>query len=249
MADTSKSDVLREWIDKKLDDKYNYMLDSKVKQDFEDFCKTHPQSICSYQLHGKIIDERLVARGLDPRTYGRKKRKKRLPSANTDLSSDITPEPVPETSTDPNKPNQPKIKSSTTGDSTIPEITQDEFNEVFTDESTGEFFGGFWLMSRAFAPKMPTLDEARKQSIGKMARPIFNKYFRGNSAVLIIAATILTMYLGDIAKARNAQKKEDETKKAEQEEHGRSNKLSCKYCKEEFSSSELPVHERKCPKK
>lgn len=252
-SNQTKSDALRDHISKNLDNKYDYSSKSKRGNDVTDFMKAHPH-FGKYddkkerdrvsKLHNQILKEILKNRNIDARSVGLEK-KPFAPKINSDMVSEITPDPQ---SSDPKQPTLPPGQSSTTPgttgtDTTIPPIIPPNQNEHMTSEMVSAFFNACFISIRIAYPELEALTDKEKESLGQMWLPGFKKYLTENWAYvgLPLMAT-LGMFAPKISQARKKHKEIKEKEDAQNKVEDR----TCKYCSQLFPVKKLAAHEERC---
>ena len=94
----SLADLLRNHVNQKLSDKFDYSVSANRKADIESFIEQNKSQLDKNQIkvvairpsHTRILDECLKNKGIDPSSLGRVSKK---PKFNSDLNPVITPEP------------------------------------------------------------------------------------------------------------------------------------------------------------
>lgn len=252
----SQADLLRDHINLKLDQNFDYSQSSNVSADLKSFLEKNKDKKYNFKAvrpsHSRILNQCLKNRDIDPKSIGRKTKKLRF---NTDLASKITPKPV-----------EGKV-DSTTAEKKPPTYYDKDGKPIavaqapiryehFDAKGVSASLNAFYLMMRVAYPELELLSEDEKNSLGNMWLPAFQRYLTENWAYIgIPLLATFGIMLPKIAEARkkNKAKKEEtpETQKASREEQERKSDVKkCEWCKNQFTKWEdLKVHKRTCNKK
>jgi len=169
----SLADTLRNWINQKLDENYDYSLASNRKMDLANFVSANPKlktdKIKARPSHDRVLTNLLKLRGIDPRVLGRKVKAPKY--YGSDLAAKITPEPQAG-AVEPKKETEQKIHAgvSTTAGVT-PQVPQMYMN--FTEDGVAASFNALFLMFRLDYPDLELLTENEKKALGTMWLPAF----------------------------------------------------------------------------
>lgn len=202
MKDISIGDLLRDYIDKLLDDDYDFSYASKRREAMHTFCELHkdkgfkPEIIRTY--FRKILTKCLREKGQDPRPTGAGKKGLRFVP---DMQAYIQPEPQPEAYSPEKVPEEQEQKP----------LALKPIIENISNESIGAFFAGLFFFLKIWYTELEGLTEQEKESLAEMWKPAFQKYLSEKFA-LIVVPTIATigMFAPKLYKARKL-KKEKET--------------------------------------
>jgi len=189
MAKTKSSlaDLLRNHINQKLGENFDYSLASNRKQDIEFFINVNTKNLDKSQLniktirpsHNTVLDECLKNKGIDPRSLGRKTK---APKFSGDLNPVITP--MPQSGT---VDSAPKIKAPVApqvGVITPQGLVVQQAPQVFDEKSVSATLNAIFLMFRLSYPDLELLTNEEKDSLGKVWLPAFNKYLTDNWALI-----------------------------------------------------------------
>lgn len=260
----TQSDLLREHIGLKLDQKYDYSLASNCSADISSFVEKNPdRKFNTKQVrpnHYKILNQVLKERGIDPKAIGRKTKTLKF---NSDLNANITPNPVQGKVENKNQPDseQKKIKLDKDGKPiTETNAAPPPHNyEHFDAEGVGATFQAFLMMFRIALPEMEGLTPEEKQTLGRMWLPAFQRYLTENWAYIGVPFMgTMGMLLPKIVEARKKHKENEKnkernqlTEKANLEEKERNENLGfpCPYCKKKFTEVALQHHKPNCTEK
>jgi len=178
----SLADLLRNHIREQLAQNYDYSLKSNRKADIEIFIQRNQKDLDKKQTsntirpsHGKILDESLKNKGIDPASLGRVSKKPRF---NSDLKPNITPEPQAGKldSTPPPKGGVPVPQGGVV--QVVP--------ETFDTKAVSASINSLYLMLRTVYPDLELLSDEEKDSLGALWKSAFNKYLTDNFAEIII---------------------------------------------------------------
>lgn len=261
-ANKSQADLLRDWINLKLDQKYDYSSSSNITADIKSFCVQKKQNEKSVRpSYNRILNQCLKNRNISLDTLGRKTRK---PKFNKSLQSKIEPSPVGEiTPTKTGKDEKGVVTTKTIqyyDKEGRPIITKPVHDwENFDAEGVGATLNAFFIMVRITYPELEALTDEEKKSLGRMWLPAFQRYLSENWAYIGIPfLATMGMMLPKIAAARRVHKEGKIEKKPENIKAAKDEKLRkevkaeiiCEWCKKKENSwSDLKYHKRACIKK
>ena len=262
----SLSDLLRDHINEKLEQKFDYSQRSTITADIKSFCEKHStrkfdEKKVRYS-HYKILNQCMKNKGIDPKSLGRQKRTVKF---NKGLASKITPKPVEgsvETTTDKKGEQQlqkRKIKrivydkdGKPIGEAEVESFVSTDGQRVYHDwehfdeDGVSASISAFYIMIRVAYPELEALTPEEKHSLGKMWLPAFKRYLSENWAYIGIPfLATMGMFLPKIAAARREhklaspedKKKKTETDKANKEEKDRhEEKKVCVWCQKGFDT-------------
>lgn len=257
----SQADLLRDWINLKLDQKYDYSSSSNITADIKSFCLQKKQNEKSVRpSYNRILNQCLKNRNISLDTLGRKTRK---PKFNKSLQAKIEPSPVGEiAATVTDDKGKKTVATVQYYDKDGKPITTKPVHEWenFDSEGVGATLNAFYIMVRVAYPELELLTNEEKQSLGKMWLPAFQRYLSENWAYIGIPfLATMGMMLPKIAAARRAHKEakgvetKPDNKKAATEERKRKevkDEIVCEWChKKENSWMDLKYHKRTCKQK
>lgn len=273
----SLSDLLRDHINVKIDEKYDYKQRSSITADIKSFCQKHSTRKFDEEKirssHYKILNQCLKNKGIDPKSMGRLKQR---PKFNKGLASKISAKP-----TDTSAPMQgkgekgqaalvkKKIKrivydkdGKPIGEAEVESFVSQDGTRVYHDwehfdeAGVSATLNAFYVMIRITYPELEALSDEEKKSLGKMWLPAFKRYLSENWAYIGIPfLATMGMMLPKVAAARRLKKgetsKSKDTEKASKDEKERHDeKIECPFCKKSMDTyQDLKVHKRTCNKK
>lgn len=205
---SSLADLLRNHINSKLQNNFDYSLASNRKQDILDFIEANKGTLTKEQLniktirpsHNTALDECLKNKGIDPQSIGRKTKK---PKFMGDLQATITPEPQAGTvdQTQKQKPTGAQV-----GQAGVGEVQQVQ-PIIFDEKAVSATLNAFFLMFKMGYPDLELLTNDEKESLGKVWLPAFNKYMTENWAMIGIPfLATLGIFIPKIVEARKKKK-------------------------------------------
>jgi len=223
MAKTKPSlaDLLKNHVNQKLSENFDYSLATNRKQDILNFIEANKNVLDKNQQkvntirpsHNTALDECLKNKGIDPRSIGRSKR---TPKFTGDLNATITPAPqagVVDSTV--------KIGAQVQGVDQAGQIIIQPQPMIFDEKSVSATLSAIFLMFRFAYPDLELLTDEEKDSLGKVWLPAFNKYLTDNWAIigvpLFATAGIFLPKLIRARKAKQIREGKGETK-AKQEE-------------------------------
>lgn len=260
----SQADLLRDWINKKLDQKFDFSKSSEVTADIQHFCNAHPnlkQNVKKLRpSYDRILKECAKNRNLELEHLGKKTKRLKF---NKKLQAKIEPHPV-------GKVTQTQTQTSTTGTQTPPVVLDKDGKPIpqpeihnwqnFDEESVGAAWGAFYSMFGIAYPELKPLSDSKQKSLGKIWLPAFQRYLTENWAILGVPfiATI-GLLLPDILEARRLHKqnkgvesKPENIKAAEKEKQEKEelDDIKCDWCGQKANTwTDLKFHKRSCKKK
>lgn len=196
-AETTKSDLLRSWISKKLDSNFDYSTHSNRNTDLHEFVKVYKikDSKNLTQLQNKILKEQLKKRGLSPASLGFQKRVPQIRSGGG-LSPTITPKPQESRQGSPDQ-KQDQTKQDTTQPQQLQPIVQ-----TYSSEGVKATFHGLYLGIKQLVPDAEDLSQTELQSLGELWTPIFNKYLSEKAEIIICIIATAGIFIPKLAKGR-----------------------------------------------
>ena len=212
---SSLADLLRNHINSKLSESFDYSLAHNRKQDIQNFIDSHQNDLSKEQSniktirpsHNKILDDCLKNKGIDPQALGRKSKK---PKFSGDLNPKITPEPqAGKSDTTPSKTPVPQQG----GQAVTPQVGDTNAPVNFDEESVGATWQSLVLMFRIAYPDIELLSDQEKTSLGKIWLPLFNKYLTGKYIEIVVPIFATAGIL--FPKITNARKKKKLRKETE----------------------------------
>jgi len=255
LVDKSQADTLRDHLNLKLDQKFDFSQTSNVTADIKSFIETNkkrewtePSVRASYN---RLLQQLAKNRNITLEHLGKKTKR---PKFNKRLQSTITAKPVGTIEQTTGEPAQPQKIMVDKDGKPVQQIVRQWEN--FDAEGVSATLNAFYLLIRVTYPELEALTPDEKTSLGRMWLPAFQRYLTENWAYIGIPfLATMGIMLPKIADARkkNKAKKEDtpENKKAaEEQKEKKSRKIICPDCKAEFNSFvTLRDHKRICPKK
>lgn len=226
-AQPTQADLLREWIDVKLDgDSKFYSIPANVRQDKIDFVKAYPELKTNENkikpAHNRIVTERLKAKGINPKD-GKITRKKipKFQSSDSDMDSTIDPQ---RQGGDRQLTNQQvdgkqeynkfrPLGSNEQNSQNASSQPPNNFVSNFDEQGVSASLNAFYLFLKWQYPSLELLTPQEKESLGKMWLPAFQQYLTEKWAMIGIPLfATLGMVMPKVAKAR-AEKKIEDAKK------------------------------------
>jgi len=255
LVEKSQADTLRDHLNLKLDQKFDFSQTSNVTADIKSFCDvnkkrqwTEPSIRASYT---RLLTQIAKNRGITLEHLGKKTKR---PKFNKRLQSTITAKPVGTLEQTTGEPSQQTQKIMLDKDGKP--IAEVRHWENFDAEGVSATLNAFYLLIRVTYPELEALTPDEKTSLGRMWLPAFQRYLTENWAYIGIPfLATMGIMLPKVAEARKKNKaKKEETptnKKAKEEQKERKErKIICPDCKAEFNSFvTLRDHKRICPKK
>lgn len=253
----SASDLLREHINKKLDEKYDYSTKPNRTADIKEAAEKYPELKKLSSLpasHNKILKQCLKNHGIDSRTMGLNKK---IVKFHSDMIPEITPQPQP---SNPNQNKPPVLASKAQyqlDDKGKPVLGQDgkpilleqrvNYNN-FDAEGVGATFQALFVVLRMTIPEIEMLTDREKESLGKMWLPAFQRYLSENWQIIgIPTLATLAMIIPKVSDGRKKKKKREELE--EKQEAEKDNQRRCEHCNKTFKKSEIEKHKMECSEK
>lgn len=225
----SKSDMLREHIDKIIAEKRFdvFSIASKKRNDMDEIIKKYPKIFEKKslpQLYNKIMDERLIKNNIPPETLKIKSPKKLLKfNTGSDMNDLSQPEPQPNITH--HNAHVHKIDGSGSAESAAPAtpappaqpsgVTEEKpWAEHIDEEMIGAFFQGLLAPPKIWYPNLKGWTEEEERRLGKMWTPAAKRYLTEAQAILLLPAlATLSMMMEKVKQAkdeRDAEKKKSE---------------------------------------
>lgn len=229
----SLADTLRNWINQKLDENYDYSLASNRRMDIANFVSANPKLKTTKEKarpsFDRVLTHSLKLRGIDPRVLGRKVKAPKY--YGSDLAAKITPEPQAG-AVEPKKPTEQKIQAGVSTTAGVPTPVPQMYAN-FTEEGVAASFNALFLMFRLLYPDLELLTENEKKALGTMWLPAFNRYLTEKWAIIgIPMLATMGIFLPKLITARKIKKEKEIIEKEK--------KLSTK---EEQPATEIPKQE------
>jgi len=220
VTEISQADLLREFIEKKFDEKYNFSKASYKKKAIKEFVQLHSELDTTEKKIGKhfsdILREVGNQKNIDPAQMGIKKPKinPAMISQNSDMQAIIEARPQSAVLIGAPQVQQPLIA----GQSQIPQANP--ANKGNHDEkAVSAALTAFYLVLRTgFAPEAELLSDDEKESLGKLGKPIFDRFFGENEDLVICFLGIGGVFVPKLAKGRKLKKEKQAKEKNELEE-------------------------------
>lgn len=218
MVETTKSDFLREWINKALDEKYDFSTISNRRKNLDSFVETYKSKFKDLDrakvksLYNKLLKECLKKKGVDPRAYGLEKKIPKFHQPSSTMDANITPKPQDVAQKKPDETAQaPNMKGAVTADGkptiTSQIITQAEAPTVFEPKDVSACFAGVWMGIKHLVPELEDLTDKEKETLGNLWVRAFNKYLSDKWLIIVIPCiTTLGLLAPKISKARKLKK-------------------------------------------
>ena len=216
-VEISQADLLREWIEKRISEDYDYSKTSYKKNDRITFCKAYPElntSEAKIRKHyDKILKEVGPQKGKTPAEMGIKKPKVNpaMLNSSSDMNGIIEPRPQAEI-LQPNSPNQTQIPDQ-------PGMNppgQPYVNPNMTIDSVGALCQGGMAGIKAILPDLELLDDEEKKSIGAILLPPLSRIQDERIQLYLLPILGVLGIIGPkIAKAIKSKKQKNLQKKKE----------------------------------
>jgi len=206
----SLANLLRNHVNQKLKENFDYTLALNRKQDILNFIELNKSQIDKNSnaisirpSHTRALEECLKNKGIDPQTLGKSKR---TPKFSGDLNAVITPEPQAGAVDSTGKI---KLQAGTTaGVQVTPTgVIVQPPPMIFDEKSVSATLSAFFLMFRLAYPDLELLTEDEKESLGKVWLPAFNKYMTENWAIIgVPLLATFGIFIPKIVEARKKKK-------------------------------------------
>lgn len=211
----STGELLKDYIDKLIEDDYDFSHASKRREAMHAFCELNkdkgfkPEKIRTY--FRKILTKCLTEKDIDPRPTGVGKRELRAVPAPSGIVPKITPEPVPSSTTT----EQPKTLAPPEDQQQEQAGEEKQVTYEITKQHVAAFCVALYLVLKIKWSLLEDLTTDEKNTLAEMWLPCFQRYM-GEKMKLVILPTIGT--IGIIApKIHDARKLKKEKEVQEQE--------------------------------
>lgn len=205
----SKSEILREWINKQLDNNYDYASKENRSQDFLEFINSHKEFDIKADkpLYHAILKKEITRKGLDLRAFGLTPQRPDFPE------SDMVGANIPIPAIIRRKPlNEPKLEENM--DDIVPAQTQEPTN--FSVNSVGLTMKMMINFLKLKYPFLESLTKEEQEALGEVWLPIFKRYLEKSWAMWGVAVfstmSIMSTKIKDAkdkAKNQNSENKSD----------------------------------------
>jgi len=210
MGEISQADLIREDIETKISENYDFSKTSFKQQAVNAFIKKNPELNTDFdkakKSYYKILKEFEKQKGLQVASNKKRLLKPNPEMLNNDMETTINP--VPQIS------NQPQLLQ--------PQIVEQQQinpkNKGNHDEkAVSAALTAFYLVLRTgFAPEAELLSDDEKTSLGKLGKPIFDRFFGENEELIVCFLGIGGVFVPKLAKGRKIKK--EKTSKEKQKE-------------------------------
>lgn len=176
-VEISQADLLREWIEKKISEDYDYSKASYKKNDRIAFCKAYPEIHTTEDKirkhYDKILKEVGPQKGKSHSEIGVKKPKvnQSMLNSSSDMNAIIEPKPQSEIlQPGGGMPSQPQIAGMPGSNPNQPYV-----NPNMTVDSIGGLCQGMMAAIKSILPDLELLSDEEKKSIGAILLPPFSR--------------------------------------------------------------------------
>lgn len=195
-----KSEILRDWINNKLENNYDYSSKVGRTRDFAEFVDAHKDEFdikADKPLYHAILRKEITRKGIDPRSFGLTPQRPHFPK--NDMSATImpVPQPVPERITYTNE------DESESED--VKQLIPIQEQIQLTVDSVGLTLKFMFNFLKLKYPQMNGLTKEEQETLGQVWLPIFRKYLENNWAIWGIAIFCTLSILS--TKVKEAKKK------------------------------------------
>lgn len=202
----SKSEILREWINKQLDNNYDYSTKENRTQDFSEFINSHKEFDIKLDkpLYHAILKKEIARKGIDLRTLGLTPQRPNFPES--DMGGPTTPIPVimPRI-----RRVEPEAKENT--DPIVPTQTPELAN--FTEYSVGLTMKMMFNFLKIKYPFIESLTAEEQEALGQVWLPVFKRYLERNWAIVGVALfSTMSILSTKIKDAKDKAKNQSENK-------------------------------------
>lgn len=220
-TEISQADLLREWIEKKFSENYDYSKSSYKKNDRIAFCKQHPElnlTESKVRKHfDKILDEVAKQKGKTPEQIGKKvpRVNPKMVQAQSDMNATIQGVPQAELIGGP-QVQQPQVISGQE------QPNQPYVNPNMSVESVGALVQGGMAGIKAILPDLELLSDEEKLAAGQILLPPMQRIQDERIQLYVLPLLGIFGIIGPkIGKALNKRKerKAREAKEKEEKKH------------------------------
>jgi len=211
----SLADLLRNHINQKLSENFDYSLAINRKQDIQFFINANKSNIDKKSTaitirpsHTRLLEECMKNKGIDIAVLGKKTH---APKFSGDLNAVITPMPqAGKVDLAPKSKAPVTTTVSPTGGIGIvtPQgVIVQQAPQIFDEKSVSATLNAIFLMFRFSYPDLELLTNEEKDSLGKVWLPAFNKYLTENWALIGVPLFATTgIFLPKLIEARKKKK-------------------------------------------
>ena len=203
----SKSDLLRKDIFRGLDESYDFSNKYSRKQFWHDFCESNSDVFDKDKdrtLFVKILQDCIKKRGIDPASFGLKRRNYRF---DIGYSSSLAPNLVesmalPLENTESSSQQVLLQKPHEDGFKSVEE-------ELFDKEAVGSFFQSLFMSFTAINPYLELLSVQEKNALADMWHAAFQRLGKTEKEFLMPAIGTLGIFSSKVIKARKQRKAQE----------------------------------------
>ena len=222
-AEISQADLLREWIEKKFSENYDYSKSSYKKNDRIAFCKEHPElnlTESKVRKHfDKILDEVAKLKGKTPQDIGKKvpKANPKMVQAQSDMNATIQGVPQAEFV------GGPQVQQPTQAAPGQSQPNQPYINPNMSVESVGALVQGGMAGIKAVLPDLELLSDEEKLAAGQILLPPMQRI--QDERIQLYVLPLLGLFgiigpkIGKALNKRRERKAREAREKEEKEQH------------------------------
>ena len=219
-VEISQADLIREHIVKQLSNGVDYKNRSTKKADIKEFMASHPELKSNEKKisdhFGKILKEIAKDNKISKQQVGIIERKPTVNPAmiNSDMQATIEARPQSEILVGaPSQVVQPQIAGEQQQQLQNP-MSANKGNH--DEKAVAAAITAFYLILRTgFAPEAELLSDDEKESLGKLGKPVFDRFFGENEDLIVCFLGIGGVMVPKLAKGRKLRKeKQAKEKKA-----------------------------------
>lgn len=210
-----RSESIREFIRKKLDEKFDFSNEKARLVEFKTWCDEPTQKKAGFEFakHRTLFTEQLkkvcTERNIDPTTFGLSRPKISFAQTSGQVTAEIKPQPKSATP-QPQESMQPPQTTPTQPPAPIKDEDKIEIDEEFVEITFKVFFEGVRIKMKSWK----SLSDDELERLGQAWLPLFKKYLQNNWGLW--GLPILTT-LGIIAERRADSKTEESESKQDKE--------------------------------
>lgn len=209
----SKSEILRQWINDKLDNQYDYSSVNNRTADFNEFINSHDDFNEKQHkpLYHYVLKKELEKRGYNLQACGLSPNKKQ----ESDMIAVVTPEPQ--------SPPMPMIDPENDNDSTVHKPKFEPIPEpIEISVKTVGFVCKFVFdLAKLRYKMMDNLNDEEQEMLGQIWKPVFQRYLVNDQAMLVIAVFCTLAMLSKKAVESKRREKEMQEKNESRNEQER----------------------------
>ena len=211
--EVSQADLLRSHIEKRIDENYDYSKPSMKKNDIKEFVNAHPELNKTEEKirkhYSEILKQVAGQKGKTPEELGIKRPRITSTMAQQDSDMDVSIEARPQSEILVGAP--PVVAQSPTEEQPEVPVLNSVKKGNHDEKAVVAALTAFYLILKTgFAPLAELLTDDEKDSLGKLGKPVFDRFFGENEDMVICFLGIGGVFVPKLSKGRKLKKERKE---------------------------------------